>query len=864
VSAAGNEPQSIGPYEVLRRLGAGGMGEVFLAYDARLDRRVALKRVRGDGAAAAPEQRVRFRREARLAAGIGHPAVVQVHDLLETAAGDYLVMEYVEGESLRQRLARGLPPIPEAIAIAGQVASGLAAAHARGVVHRDLKTENVLLTADGRAKIADFGTARHLLGEETRLTAADAVVGTCRAMSPEQAHGEEVGPRSDLFSFGVLLYETLTGVSPFTGQNPLAVLERVTRHRPPPLETLRPEVPDALAALVAQLLEKEPEMRPRSAAEVARALERLGATAGEATLAPGETARVVPARPLGSAGSRSSAAVTAVRRRPALWAGAAALALAAAGIAAFLATRPPPPLYVAVLPVSVVSAAGFEPPALLAPAVREAELRTLLGLDGVSPKSFDEVDAVAGPPAQVARAVAADELVGARLDCGGAACRITLTRWRGTDASLLSSDSFDVPADNFYLVASAVATHLRQGYRDRRTRGDSALSVSRRDFAAFLDLRQRFDSRREPSLTPILEGLAEVRRRSPSFLDAYVLEADVARYAFYSSRDPRHLEHAREVLRTARRLAPEDPQPLFVETDVALAAGDLAAAGAALDRLAKLVPGDVRLQERQARWLVERGEGVRGLALMRRAVRQHPSWKRLLVLAHMEYRQGETEAAREHLGQLLARAANNRDGLSLLAEIELASGDPARAAKLYLALVQQNPALTQLSNLGLAELLRGRYSAAASAFNRALEQAPANPMVALNLADAYELLGRSAEAAGLYGRTLDLAAADPSQGTPQMQSVRAQALAHLGRGAEAVTAVQDALRRAPDDAAIAYEAALVYALLGESHSAVANAERAVDEGFGAAWLELPWFGRLRHTPEFQRLIQRARRAAPPA
>lgn len=274
------DSERIGPYRVIRRLGVGGMGEVLLAHDDRLDRLVAIKRLHDDHAAT-PERRERFRREAKIAARLNHPAIVQIHDVLQQGAFDYLIMEYVEGRTLRARCDAGPMTVSEVLGIAHQIALGMAAAHDLGVIHRDLKAENILLTAAGRAKITDFGIAK-LRGEDT-ITAKGAVVGTFRAMSPEQALGHAIDHRSDLFSFGILLYEVLAGVSPFRADTPFLTVQRLVRDDPQPITELVPSIPSGLASLIHQLLAKEPMLRPRDFHEVADALIEL---AGQACDAP--------------------------------------------------------------------------------------------------------------------------------------------------------------------------------------------------------------------------------------------------------------------------------------------------------------------------------------------------------------------------------------------------------------------------------------------------------------------------------------------------------------------------------------------------------------------------------------------------
>ncbi len=264
----------IGPYQILQRIGVGGMGEVFLAYDSRLDRRVAIKRIR-PGPAVTPVSRERFRREARLAARLSHSAIVQVYDILEEEGNEYIVMEYVEGTTLRDL---GPLDVRVALELGRELAAGLDMAHRQGIIHRDLKTENILVSPGG-PKILDFGIAKRLLEsqEEGSLTADHSVVGTCRVMSPEQARGEPVGPGTDLFALGVLLYEVLTGTSPFEAESPVSTLSRVILYRQEPAHQLNPAVPWQLSKLIDRLLEKTVALRPASAAEVRRELEEIAA-----------------------------------------------------------------------------------------------------------------------------------------------------------------------------------------------------------------------------------------------------------------------------------------------------------------------------------------------------------------------------------------------------------------------------------------------------------------------------------------------------------------------------------------------------------------------------------------------------------
>lgn len=267
-------PEHIGPYRVLGRLATGGMGEILLGHDGGLDRPVAIKRLRAE-ISHDSRKRERFHREARLAAHLDHSAIVRVYDLVVEGSIENIVMEYVDGKNLRFLLKGGPFPVRYGLCLANEVADGLTHAHDRDIVHRDLKSENILVTDDAHAKITDFGIAKHLLAKDEALTQSSAVLGTIRAMSPEQALGQDVDQRSDLFSLGVLLYEVMTAQSPFETTNDLITLKRLTSDPHPPILQLQPELPADLVALIDALLEKKPENRPQETRAVREELRAI-------------------------------------------------------------------------------------------------------------------------------------------------------------------------------------------------------------------------------------------------------------------------------------------------------------------------------------------------------------------------------------------------------------------------------------------------------------------------------------------------------------------------------------------------------------------------------------------------------------
>ena len=288
-------------YRLGERIAAGGMGSVYRAVDETLDRRVAVKVLRRE-LADDPTFLERFRREARAAAGLAHPGVAGVYDYGELGGQPFIVMELVEGETLAERVAaRGSLPWAEAFAVGEQVARALAAAHTHRLVHRDVKPANILLGADGRAKVTDFGIAKAAM--LTTLTRTGMVLGSANYVAPEQAQGGDVGPAADQYSLGCVLFEAVTGATPYRGSNPVAIAtQHVSAAVPDPREH-RPDLPHRAADLIRRALDKQPDRRFASTAAMADALAaaledpadaRSGSPAAAATVPLAVTRGTVP------------------------------------------------------------------------------------------------------------------------------------------------------------------------------------------------------------------------------------------------------------------------------------------------------------------------------------------------------------------------------------------------------------------------------------------------------------------------------------------------------------------------------------------------------------------------------------------
>ena len=273
-----------GPYEILGPIGAGGMGEVYRARDTRLDRTVALKILPADAIDRA-DLRERFEREAHAVSSLNHPHICTLHDVGSQSGVDYLVMEYIEGETLASRLTKGPLPPDQALRVAIEIADALATAHRQGMVHRDLKPGNIMLAKTG-AKLLDFGLAKlrpsgpagavpgssALPTQWADLTAEGSIVGTLSYMAPEQLEGKEADARTDIFAFGSVLYEMVTGKRAFSGTSQASLISAIMKEDPAPISSVQPMSPPVLDRVVKTCLAKDPEERWQSAADIKREL----------------------------------------------------------------------------------------------------------------------------------------------------------------------------------------------------------------------------------------------------------------------------------------------------------------------------------------------------------------------------------------------------------------------------------------------------------------------------------------------------------------------------------------------------------------------------------------------------------------
>jgi tetratricopeptide (TPR) repeat protein len=371
------------------------------------------------------------------------------------------------------------------------------------------------------------------------------------------------------------------------------------------------------------------------------------------------------------------------------------------------------------------------------------------------------------------------------------------------------------------------------------------------DFAQFVQVTQRVDSGEVP-LEPELRRLDAIIEGSPRFLAAHLKAAEVGLALHSDTRDADYLKRATGWIQQARALAPEDPAVIQLEIRAALARGEPDAAVAALAALEKVAPSSVAVLEARFRLAKQTGDLAAAEAAMERLVERRPAWGNLYKLADLKLRRGDVAGARRRLEELVRRAPNNTWGLGKLAQLELLYGDLEKAEQLALRAIEIRPHRSYFTNLGLARFFLGDYEGARTSYLEALAIDPDHLTVRLNLADTELALGHEEAALAGYRRILDELEGRVMEASEKM--TMAQCLVRLGEAQRAITVTLETLQKHPDDAEVAYQAALVYALVGESTSALVNVERALGRGIKPRQFGIPGFESLRSDPRFQALI----------
>ncbi len=804
--ARGGGARMIGPYRIESLLGEGGMGVAFKAWDERLGRYVALKQVRDEASNA--RRRARFRREARTAAQLTHPSVVQVYDILEDPEGDWIVMELVHGKTLAAWLSRGPLEPQRAIALGIQIAEGLAAAHDRGIVHRDLKTENVMVEPGPpeRARILDFGLAKYVELDpgEPSISERGQVVGTARAMSPEQARGFEVGPRSDLFSLGTVLYEMLTGVSPFVGKTFMDTLSRVVSHTQDPASTHAPDLPPDASRLIDQLLQKAPELRPADAGRVADRLRRIGGEPDSEAreMESSETRIEAPRSTVSDSGSGQETLTVDLRGRGRDGPTGGRSSSVGAAIKRWV-----PLGLLAIVPVVLLfvldSGRSRLGDARLGDArlgdVRQGDVR-----QGDSKVSTAESD-----------------LGSTRADRGSVPDGEPSPPSYERGAALLRD--FHRPGH----IDQAVEIFLKLTELD-----DGSASAYAGLAGAYWRKFEDTSKSRDPMFLRQAEAAAEEAVR----LDPNLVDARISRGRVYTELG--RFDEALADLEQAHRLAPDNPEVWYAQGDLHQLADRKEAAVESYLRAHRLAPDDRRFCD-----------ALGG------------------VLFHLS-RYDEAQVMFERSVEL---APDSIYGFRNLAAVHHVKGRYAEAANMLQAALKIRPDGSLYSNLGAIFFIQGLYSRAADAYEKALDMSGASNDYRYwaNLADAYRWLPeRRQESQDAYLRALQLLDKEAERKPDNLAIISRRALyaAKLGDSYAARTGLEK-LEGLGDPSSLdsysLFRAAVANELLGRRSEAIELLKEAFAKGFSPSEVGAdPELRALRADPAYHRMLLALERAAP--
>ncbi len=850
--------QMVGPYRVIEKLGAGGMGEVFLADDPRLGRSVALKRLTLKGVGS-DEQLRRLLQEGTAAAALNHPNIAGIYDVLEADGIAHIVMEYVPGETLAARLIRGPLPVDRVLHIGMQLCDGLTAAHARGIVHRDLKPANVIVTTDGHVKILDFGLAERRAAAPMDLTVTAGglaaptgpIMGTPAYMAPEQLLGKRTDHRCDIYSLGVALYQLATGRLPFEGDSFMSVALAVITGPGPDLAR---ELGPALGAIVGRAMAREPSGRYQSAREMRRDLEALVAVSAE-------TPTVAPAVPAvhGPATRRERAAFA--------WVAAVVLIAVLAGIVWWaigrdtrLAAEGVP--VVAVMPLNTSSADPRD--ATLGLGVGDALVSDLAGTRGIV---VVPARAGSGSPGRgtdvpgTARVLGAAFVVDGGVQVVGDQVRINVRVMRPDGTAVRGVAEQGPRADLLRLQRSAAlalidvfALSLSPRERARVTSQPTTSVETLRTYSEARALLERPD--RQGNVSRAIALLERTVAADPGFALGHAALTEALWHRYLETNDAADVDRA---LQSAQRALQIDPLQPDVRYALALIYSTTGQRDRAVEQLQQSIakqPGRDMSHRLLGEVLAEQGKVEAGIEEMKRAIALRPgyaeNYSRLGVIYRRVGRYAEALRAFEEAVRL---QPDNPDAYNRLGAAHLLTGNERAALEDFRQAVRLGGASPAYGNIGLLEYRAGRHDAAVRAYEHAVQQRPNDPVMWRNMGDAYAKLGRTADARRAYERGLEVTgrmlAVDARSGATL--SARAVLLAKLGRADAARAAAASAVSQAPADPDVLYDRAIALALARDPN-AVPALESAIAAGYPAAdVLRDDEWDELRETSAFRRV-----------
>jgi eukaryotic-like serine/threonine-protein kinase len=871
-----------GRYELLSRLGAGGMGEVWRARDHDLHRDVAVKFL-PEKFAADPNRFSRFTQEALAASKLNHPNIVTIHDANVTSGLHYIVMELVEGHTLRE-LIHALEARPfstrRLLEIGTQLADGLAKAHAAGIVHRDLKPENVMVTADGFVKILDFGLAK-LRGDSSGgneqwfdsaaptwpaspspQTAVGAVLGTAGYMSPEQARGRMVDHRSDQFTLGAILYEMATGRPAFRRETPAQTIAAIIDTTPEPLATLNPQVPPPLRWVIeGRCLAKEPTERYAATQDLARELRDL-----RERLSGSDAASSSPAGALAAVSwRRATRAPIAVLLALALLGGARWLWKAAGEGAGPPTDRS---LVVAVLPLTNLT--GDPRYDATAAGIVQVVVDALSQVDGleVLPRASTVVfaDRKSDLPG-IARALDASYLVDGMLQRSEEKLRVSLSLVHASSRTVEWGETFDGAFPRVFELQSRVAESVAHAARlrvspEERARIEARATASPsawQDYTTGLALLDRQD--RPGNAAAAIARLEAALRADPRFATAHAALARACLVRYEETGEVAWADRARDAAQEALRL---DPRDVEVRRSLARILASRGRLPEAIDELKQAIaqkPSSDGTRRLFSEVLVEAGQHGAALEQAHEAVALRPGYvQNHMALGWVHFSAGRFAEAATAYRRATEVQPDDAWAFQMLGASLHAAGDLEGAVAPYKEAIRLAPDARAWANLGFVYYATGRLPEALTAYEEAARIEPGSGTIRRDLGDARARSGDRPAARADWKAAIDLSreALRVNPGDARQLTNVAVCLAKLGQGDAARQAALQAVAAGPSSGDTHYGAAVVHALTGDAPGALDLLEKAFALGASVSLArDDDDLASLRSRPEFKKLLERA-------
>jgi len=868
-------------YRIERLLGEGGMGAVYKALDLELDRPVALKLVRPELANAQAMQR--FKQELLLSSRISHKNILRIHDLSDFGGIKYITMAYVEGQDLADLLDReGRLPLDRALKFTRQLGAALEAAHSEGVVHRDLKPQNILVDRSDNLFILDFGLAKSLESEATKMTRTGQIMGTPRYMSPEQVEAKEVDHRSDLYSLGLILYEIFTGQVPFRGESAMQLMYQRMTEQPPDPRTKVPDLPEYLAGIILKCLAKDPAQRYSSASEILEDLDlerwpperAAGAKSQEKSVA----ARAATRAASNTAERRSADKTISIQipkpsRRTGIVAGAVMLLLLAVALIpqtrkAILAriTGSPsggPQHYVAVLPLKIVG--DEEALKYIADGVVESLNAKLGGLGNVFVADGARVAAALkqGTEDKIAHALGVTILIKGTIQRGANDHVSVLLNMddvskhrqvmKPTEFAGVRQELLTLEDNAFKSVADALVIHETNAERARTSARPTQDVGAYELYLKARTLRRQSDSNAEK----VLALYDQAVKRDPRFALAYAGSADADLLMARLTKDPVWTERALGAAQQAETLNDQLPEVHMSLGLVYTRTGKYTEAIAELRQALRLAPNSDEAHRRLGEAYEAAGQTADAIAAYREATTINPYlWWNFNSLAAAYFHRGDDEHALEAYQKVTQLQPDIATGWAGMGAAYYGLGDWNKCVAAIEEAIRRQPKAIYYSQLGVAHFYLEHYDKAVELFGKAAQMEPKDPAYQTYLGDAYRWSGQRDKASAAYDEAIKLAYQnlDTNPNDTDALGYLASASAKKGDDATAQSKIQQALKIKPADPGLLDLEAQIQAIGGHVPEALASLRRALENGY--SWKEVqsdPEFKSLRGNPQFQEL-----------